>query len=111
MSVQAVAAVGKTTYTPMPAPPPAVASAPRPSMPAPKAPSGGGYGRGGAAAADYDGLDDAEYAKTEDYYGGEEVDEPAPGIDYDTLRRSTMAQAKSRDHRRPDPLPGSSAIG
>ena len=93
---QAVAAVGETTYTPMPSPPPSVASGPRRPMPAPKAPSGGGAGYGRGVAAEPSAYDeDGEYAKTEDYYGGEEVNEPAPGIDYDTLRRSTMAQAKA----------------
>ena len=90
---QAVAAVGETTYTPMPAPPPSVASTPRRPMPAPKATGGGGgYGRAAGPVAD---SADAEYDRSEDYYAGDEVDEPEPSIDYESLRRSTMAQAKA----------------
>ena len=101
---QARAMVGETTYEEAPEPEPSVATGPYPgaqpapprsradNKPAKKSPSGGGAGGGGgygrsAAAADeaWDGDD----------YGGYGEREESRGIDADTLRRSTLAQARA----------------
>ncbi|KAB2898184.1 MAG: DUF4139 domain-containing protein [Kofleriaceae bacterium] len=99
---QARALVGETTYDEAPAAEPSVATAPYPSPAAPPprsraepkpskkvsggAGGGGGYGRAASAADDWDG---------DDYGGYAEKEEAAPGIDAETLRRSTLAQAKA----------------
>ncbi len=99
---QATAMVGETTYTPAPPPPPSVTTAPRPA-PAPrrseKKPDAksasrgvGSGGGGGRAAADSWAGDDVD----EDYGGYAEAEEQPAGIDADTLRRSTLAQAKAQ---------------
>ncbi|HUQ05341.1 MAG TPA: DUF4139 domain-containing protein [Kofleriaceae bacterium] len=106
---QATAMIGETTYQPPPAEAPSVATTtpyPQPAPPAPprsradnkpakKAPSGGGAGGGyGRAVASEDAWDESGAYGGEDYDGAYEKEE-APVIDADTLRRSTLAQAKA----------------
>jgi hypothetical protein len=101
--------IGETTYQPpAPEPAPSVATntpypSPKPAAPsktAKKPPSGraggggggGGAGRSVAAEESWDG-DDGTYGAGD--YGGYTEDEAPVGIDADTLRRSTLAQAKA----------------
>lgn len=99
---QAEAMVGETTYTPAPPPPPVAVTPPRPpAEPArsratradaksrPAAGPGGGGGRGAAGWAA-----DEELAAGAD--GWDDLDEPAPALDADSLRRSTQAQARAQ---------------
>jgi hypothetical protein len=102
---QATAMIGETTYQQPTADAPSVASTPYPSPPPPppaprsrlenkpakSAPRGGGAGGGGGRAVAADDAWDESGA-----YGGEAYErEEAPVIDADTLRRSTLAQAKA----------------
>jgi len=96
---QAQAMMGEATYTPPPPPPPVAMPSPAtgaaPSPPKTRAPGrpspggGGGAGHAGAASksADMGGYDD-------EYNGPVAEEQPAPSIDYESLQRSTMAQAK-----------------
>ena len=94
---QAEAMVGETTYVPPPPPPPPPPMAAAPEPMAERAPSkkprppSRSVSRGGGASA-------GDYAAADDWDGGgylaDEAEE-APGIDYESLRRSTQAQARA----------------
>ena len=94
---QAEAMVGETTYMPPPPPPPMAAPAPMPA-PATRAPSKPKPAKKAEAGAGRAAYDEAEESAG-DYWSGDEPEQPAyeppAGVDYDSLRRSTQAQARA----------------
>jgi hypothetical protein len=98
---QAEAMVGETSYLPPPPPPPPPMAAPpspmpsrtrAPAKPAPRADRAAtGTGRGAGGGGAWAGDDDSDGYWEDETIAAEE----ASGIDYDALRRTTMAQAKA----------------
>jgi hypothetical protein len=95
VQAQAEAYVGETTY----APPAEVATATPPPPPPAPMPSSGAQrpvahrGPGGGGGGGYNKSANEESLGGD--YGGVPSDQPAPSVDYDSLRRSTMAQARA----------------